>query len=57
MMVTGERPDFQAMQEKMHPSVEARDEKLKKILPEAQYETWKKEIEPSMRRPQRPPGN
>ena len=53
MMASGERPDFQAMQEKTHPFVEARDEKLKKILPEAQYEKWKKEIEPSMRRPPR----
>jgi len=55
MMVSGERPSREAMQEKMHPLTEARDEKLKKILPESQYEIWKKQIEPGMR-PQRPQG-
>ena len=55
MMSTGERPSREAMQEKMQPLTEAREKKLKAALPEAQYETWKKEIEPSMR-PQRPPG-
>ena len=55
MFASGERPNREAMQEKMHPLTEARDEKLKKILPEAQYEIWKKEIEPGMR-PQRPMG-
>jgi periplasmic protein CpxP/Spy len=55
MMATGERPSREAMQAKMQPITEARDEKLKKALPEAQYEIWKKEIEPGMR-PQRPPG-
>ncbi len=52
----GERPDFQAMQAKMQPITDARDEKLKKLLTEGQYESWKKDIEPSMRRPQRPQG-
>ena len=47
----GERPDFQAMQKSMEPAMDARDKKLKGILPEKQFETWKKEIEPSMRRP------
>ncbi len=55
MMASGERPSREAMQEKMHAPTEARDEKLKKILTEKQYETWKKEIEPGMR-PQRPGG-
>ena len=55
MMATGERPSREAMQAKMQPITEARDEKLKKTLPEAQYEIWKKEIEPGMR-PQRPTG-
>jgi periplasmic protein CpxP/Spy len=55
MMATGERPSREAMQAKMQPLTEAREEKLKKTLPEAQYEIWKKEIEPGMR-PQRPPG-
>ena len=55
MMASGERPSREAMQEKMQPLTEAREKKLKAALPEAQYETWKKEIEPGMR-PQRPPG-
>jgi periplasmic protein CpxP/Spy len=55
MMASGERPSREAMQEKMQPLTEARDKKLKAALPEAQYEIWKKEIEPGMR-PQRPPG-
>jgi periplasmic protein CpxP/Spy len=55
LMSSGERPSREAMQEKMQPLSEARDEKLKKILAEKQYETWKKEIEPSMRF-QRPGG-
>ena len=55
LMAGGERPSREAMQEKMQPITEAREEKLKKILPEAQYEIWKKQIEPGMR-PQRPGG-
>jgi hypothetical protein len=55
LFASGERPSREVMQEKMHPLTEARDEKLKKILPEKQYEIWKKEIEPGMR-PQRQGG-
>ena len=55
LMAGGERPSREARQEKMQPLTEARDKKLKAALPEAQYEIWKKEIEPSMR-PQRPQG-
>ena len=55
MMASGERPGREAMQAKMQPIAEAREEKLKKTLPEAQYEIWKKQIEPGMR-PQRPMG-
>jgi periplasmic protein CpxP/Spy len=55
LMAGGERPSREAMQEKMQPLTEARDKKLKAALPEAQYEIWKKEIEPGMR-PQRPGG-
>ena len=55
LMAGGERPSREAMQEKMQPHTEARDKKLKAALPEAQYEIWKKEIEPGMR-PQRPGG-
>ena len=35
----------------------ARDEKMKKILTEAQYKRLKDELEPAMMRRQRPPGN
>lgn len=52
LFASGERPSREQMQEKMHPLTETREEKLKKILPESQYEIWKKEIEPAMR-PQR----
>ena len=55
MMASGERPSREVMQAKMQPLNEAREKKLKAVLPEAQYEIWKKEIEPSMR-PQRPQG-
>ena len=55
LMATGERPSREAMQAKMQPLTEAREKKLKEALPEAQYEIWKKEIEPGMR-PQRPGG-
>ena len=55
MMASGERPSREVMQAKTQPLAEARDEKLKKTLPEAQYEIWKKQIEPGMRS-QRPMG-
>ena len=55
MMASGERPSREVMQAKTQQLAEARDEKLKKTLPEAQYEIWKKQIEPGMR-PQRPMG-
>ena len=55
MMTSGERPSREVMQAKTQPLADARDEKLKKTLPEAQYEIWKKQIEPGMR-PQRPMG-
>lgn len=48
MMSGGERPDFQAMREKMQPLVDARDKELKAILTDDQYKKWKEEIEPSM---------
>ena len=55
MMASGERPGREVMQAKIQPLAEAREEKLKKTLPEAQYEIWKKQIEPGIR-PQRPGG-
>lgn len=48
MMSGGERPDFQAMREKMQPLADARDKELKAILTDDQYKKWKDEIEPSM---------
>lgn len=52
MMSGGDRPDFQAMREKMQPLTDARDKELKAILTDDQYKKWKDEIEPGMR-PQR----
>jgi hypothetical protein len=43
-----ERPDFQAMKEKMQPAVDARDKELKTLLSEAQFKKWKEEMEPGM---------
>ena len=48
MRNSGERPDFQAIREKMKPAVEARDKELQAILSEEQFKKWKEEIEPSM---------
>ena len=44
----GDRPDFQAMREKMQPAIEARDKELKTLLSDEQFKKWKDEIEPSM---------
>ena len=44
----GDRPDFQAMREKMQPAIDARDKELKTLLTEEQFKKWKDEIEPSM---------
>ncbi|HVT84803.1 MAG TPA: hypothetical protein VHD35_06355 [Chitinophagaceae bacterium] len=52
MMSGGERPDFQAMREKMQPLTEERDNKLKAVLGDDNFKVWKEQIEPSMR-PQR----
>ena len=57
LMASGERPSREAMQEKMGPLTDAREKKLKNILPEAQYEIWKKDIEPAMRPQRRTGGN
>jgi periplasmic protein CpxP/Spy len=50
LFAAGERPDMQLMREKMAPLTEARDKELKAVLSEAEFRTWKDEIEPSMRR-------
>ncbi len=56
MMSGGERPDFQAMREKMQPLTDARDKELKTILTDEQFKKWKEEIEPAMM-PRRGGGN
>ncbi|HWC52852.1 MAG TPA: hypothetical protein VG676_04630 [Chitinophagaceae bacterium] len=52
MMSGGDRPDFQAMREKMQPLTDERDNKLKAVLGDDNFKIWKEQIEPSMR-PQR----
>ncbi|HKZ65615.1 MAG TPA: hypothetical protein VJ111_04635 [Chitinophagaceae bacterium] len=52
----GERPDFQAMREKMQPALDARDKELKALLTDDQFKKWKEEIEPAMM-PRRGGGN
>jgi protein CpxP len=44
----GERPDFQAMREKMQPALDARDKELKALFTDEQFKKWKEEIEPAM---------
>lgn len=53
LMSGGEPIDREMLREKIQPLNEAREKRLKKTLTEKQYETWKKEIEPTLR-PQRP---
>lgn len=48
----GQRPDFQAMREKMQGPTDERDKELKVILGDDNFKKWKDEIEPAMR-PQR----
>jgi hypothetical protein len=52
LMAGGNRPDRETMMAKMQPITDERDNKLKKVLSEADFKKWKDEIEPSMR-PQR----
>jgi protein CpxP len=54
-MMNGGQPDFQAMREKMQPSVDERDKKLQGILTEDQFKIFKDQIEPTLR-PRRPGG-
>ncbi len=56
MRSDGERPDFQAMREKMQPALDARDKELKALLTDEQFKKWKEEIEPAMM-PRRGGGN
>jgi len=55
----GERPDFQAMQEKMKPLNDAKDSELKKYLGEENFKIYKEKIEPMLmpRRGGGPGGN
>jgi len=48
MRSSGERPNFEAMREKMQPVAEARDKELKTILTADQYKKWKDELEPAL---------
>ncbi len=48
----GQRPDFQAMREKMQPLTDERDKQLKELLGKDNFKKFKEELEPSMR-PQR----
>lgn len=54
-LFTGGMPDRETMMAEMKKISDARDEKLKTILTEAEYKIWKDGIEPTLRR-QRPPG-
>src|SRR5580765_4483979 len=56
MMSGGGQPDRQAMMAKMQPLMDERDKKLKDVLTEEQFKTWKEVIEPSMRGGGRPRG-
>jgi hypothetical protein len=48
-MMNGGQPDFQAMREKMQPSVDERDKKLQGILTADQFKVFKDQIEPTLR--------
>ncbi|HLF46998.1 MAG TPA: hypothetical protein VI548_11270 [Chitinophagaceae bacterium] len=49
-MINSGNQDFQAMREKMKPINDARDEKLKAVLGEANFKIWKEQIEPTIGR-------
>jgi hypothetical protein len=55
MMSGGAMPDRETMMAEMRKLADPRDEKLKGILSESEFKTWKDAIEPSLR-PQRPGG-
>lgn len=55
-MRSGERPDFQAIREKMQPLSDTRDKELKALLTDEQFKKWKDEIEPALM-PRRGGGN
>lgn len=44
----GERPDFEAIRQKMQPLSDARDKELKTVLSADQFKKWKDEIEPAL---------
>jgi len=52
---SGERPDRETMMAERKKYSDARDEMIKAVVTEEQFDIWKEKIEPSMR-PQRPPG-
>jgi hypothetical protein len=55
-MSSGERPDFQAMQEKMKPLNDAKDTQMKGYLGEDNFKIYKEKVEPLFMRMGRGPG-
>ena len=55
IFASGEKPDRETMMAERKKYSDARDEMIKAIITEEQFEIWKDKIEPSMR-PQRPTG-
>jgi len=49
-LMDGPRPDRETMQQKMQPFVDERDKQLKTLFGDEDFEKWKTEIEPAMRR-------
>ena len=56
MSAGGERPDFQAMQEKMKPLNDAKDTQMKGYLGEENFKLYKEKVEPLFMRGGRGPG-
>lgn len=55
MSAGGERPDFQAMQEKMKPLNDAKDTQMKGYLGEENFKIYKEKVEPLFMRGGRGP--
>jgi hypothetical protein len=56
MSAGGERPDFQAMQDKMKPLNDAKDTQMKVYLGEENFKIYKEKVEPLFMRGGRGPG-
>jgi hypothetical protein len=55
IFASGERPDRETMMAERKKYADWRDDSIKAVLTDEQFQTWKDKIEPSLR-PQRPPG-